>query len=239
MHLNTLLLFKHYALPYFRPHMKVLEIGPEKPPSSLQQMARSFSPDWETADVSSECRPTHLMKNEYQIPLPDGLYDLVVACNVLEHVRKTWLWIKELTRVCKSGGLVITITPATWPFHEYPVDCWRVFPEALRTLYQESGLDMLFCTCESLELIPEARLSRPHPSVGDPAPTLPPSSLGLKIEDLTPANRHRSGYKNFYPGMGNPCGPFKLWIKKCLGWPTSTSFDTLAIGRKPLPGKTA
>jgi hypothetical protein len=33
MHGNTILLFNRYAKPYFRPNMRVLEIGPGEPPS--------------------------------------------------------------------------------------------------------------------------------------------------------------------------------------------------------------
>ena len=39
-------------------------------------------------------------------PAPSGAYDIVFSGQVIEHVRKIWLWIKELTRICKVGGLV-------------------------------------------------------------------------------------------------------------------------------------
>jgi hypothetical protein len=27
-----------------------------------------------------------------------------------------------------------------WVYHEAPIDCWRMFPEAMRALYEEAGL---------------------------------------------------------------------------------------------------
>ena len=66
-------------------------------------------------------------------------------------MRKIWLWIKELTRVCKVGGLVITINPVSWPYHEHPIDCWRAFPEGMRALYEDASLEVLLSIFESLE----------------------------------------------------------------------------------------
>jgi ubiquinone/menaquinone biosynthesis C-methylase UbiE len=67
---------------------------------------------------------------------------------VLEHVRKPWIWIEELARVCKPRGLVITINPVSWPCRETPVDCWRAYPEGIRALYEEGNLEVLFSKVE-------------------------------------------------------------------------------------------
>jgi hypothetical protein len=26
-----------------------------------------------------------------------------------------------------------------WPFHEYPIDCWRAYPDGMTALYEEGG----------------------------------------------------------------------------------------------------
>ena len=77
---------------------------------------------------------------------------------MIEHVRKIWLWISELTRVCKVGGLVSTINPVSWPYHEHPIDCWRAYPEGMRALYEDASLEVLLSIFESLE----ARQYRRH-----------------------------------------------------------------------------
>jgi hypothetical protein len=69
----------------------------------------------------------------------------------MEHVRKPWVWIKELARICKPGGHVITINPVSWPYHEYPIDCWRAYPEGMIGLYEDAGLKVITSRCESLE----------------------------------------------------------------------------------------
>jgi len=59
--------------------------------------------------------------------------------------------MKELARVCRAGGKVITINPVSWPYHEYPIDCWRAYPEGMMALYEEANLKVLLSTAESLE----------------------------------------------------------------------------------------
>ncbi len=38
-----------------------------------------------------------------------------------------------------------------WPYHEAPVDCWRIYPEGMKALYEEAGLTMVFGVTECLE----------------------------------------------------------------------------------------
>jgi SAM-dependent methyltransferase len=137
--------------------MRVLEIGPDYIPSSYQiffgQKIKCWrsSVQWDTVDVYQGSKLTYVAE-EYSFPIPDASYDIVLSGNVLEHVRKPWVWIKEVARVCVKGGLVITITPVSWPYHEAPIDCWRVYPEGMKALYEEAGLDVIESTFESLEV---------------------------------------------------------------------------------------
>jgi len=59
--------------------------------------------------------------------------------------------MKEVARVCKPRGLVITVNPVSWPYHEAPYDCWRIYPEGMRALYEETGLRVLMSCFDSLE----------------------------------------------------------------------------------------
>jgi SAM-dependent methyltransferase len=150
MHNNTRKLFKKYAKEYFRPNTRVLEVGPGVPPSPVQRMVRDASIRWETAGIDTTF-PFTYVGTEYSYPIESDVADVVVATNVMEHVRKPWVWIKELARICKPGGYVITINPVSWPFHEYPIDCWRAYPEGMKALYEDAGLSVVTSRCESLE----------------------------------------------------------------------------------------
>ncbi len=59
--------------------------------------------------------------------------------------------MKEISRVCKPGRLVITINPVTWTFHEAPFDCWRIYPDGMKALSEYAELDVLLSTWESVE----------------------------------------------------------------------------------------
>ena len=149
MHENTLLLFERYARPYFEPGVRVLEVGPDRA-SRLQGAMIDVPMEWETVDIADRPHVTYVASSEYSFPIPDNRYDVVIAVNVLEHVRKIWLWIQELARVCRTGGVVITISPVSWPYHAYPIDCWRAYPEGMKALYEDARLRVVLSECGAL-----------------------------------------------------------------------------------------
>jgi hypothetical protein len=53
--------------------------------------------------------------------------------------------------VTKPGGLVITVSPVSWHYHEAPVDCWRAYPEGMRAVYEDAGLETILATWDSYE----------------------------------------------------------------------------------------
>jgi len=152
MHPNSKLLFEKYAKPLFKNHMRVLEIGPDKSPSTNREAVKDDTLKWETLDIISSPDLTYVAGDEYKFPVPGDTFDIVLSSQVIEHVKKVWVWIKELARVCKKGGRVITICPVSWYRHEFPVDCWRIYSEGMKVLYEEAGLDVELCRTETLEV---------------------------------------------------------------------------------------
>ncbi|HVC41414.1 MAG TPA: methyltransferase domain-containing protein [Candidatus Saccharimonadales bacterium] len=169
MHLNSVLLFRQHLLPLFTPGAHVLELGPDGDPSTYQREVTA-PVVWSTADLASEVDArgerlwgsgsgtglTYRMTSEYEIEAPDATFDIVVSGQVIEHVRKPWLWLRELARVCRPGGLVLTVNPVSWPYHEAPIDCWRIYPEGMRALCEDAGLVVELSLFESLEQRPLA-----------------------------------------------------------------------------------
>jgi SAM-dependent methyltransferase len=143
VHNNQLDLFRQFGEEHFRRDDRVLEIGP-----NLNQVAfKADNQVWHTTDIMPDPRLTYVM-TEYSIPVPDASYDIVFSANVLEHVRKPWVWMRELARVCAPGGKVITLAPANWPYHEAPIDCWRVYPNGIKALYEDAGLEVIVAVCQ-------------------------------------------------------------------------------------------
>ncbi len=151
MHLNSKLLFEKHAKNLFTSGARVLEIGPDGFPSTYKQIVGDSSITWETLDLYSSEKLNYTATKEHVFPIPTDTFDIVLSGQVIEHVRKIWVWIKEVARVCKKGGFVITINPINWPYHQAPVDCWRIYPEGMKALYEEAGLEIDITTFETLE----------------------------------------------------------------------------------------
>ncbi|MBK1612422.1 hypothetical protein CKO44_02945 [Rubrivivax gelatinosus] len=142
MHLNSRLIFTKYVLPFLQGSPRVLEIGPDAFPSSYSKVAGQRG-QWDTVDIFPRPGLTFVASNENSFPIEDGAYDVVISGQVLEHVRKPWIWMHEVVRVCKPGGLVVTIAPTSWPYHEAPIDCWRVYPAGMQALLDDCGVEVL------------------------------------------------------------------------------------------------
>lgn len=76
----------------------------------------------------------------YQWPVVSDAYDVAISLNTVEHVQQPWNWIVELSRIVKPGGIVFICAPHTLGFHEYPIDCWRAWPDGMRGLFKHAGI---------------------------------------------------------------------------------------------------
>jgi SAM-dependent methyltransferase len=151
VHENSVLLFDRYAKAYFTSGAQVLEVGPDGFPSTYQRAVGDPSISWDTLDITDVAQLTYANVDQYCFPVADDSYDLVVAAQVIEHVKKIWVWVRELERVCRSGGHVVIVNPVSWPYHPAPVDCWRIYPEGMRALLEDTRLEVVECVQGSLE----------------------------------------------------------------------------------------
>jgi SAM-dependent methyltransferase len=178
MHRNSELIFTKHARGYFPPGAAVLEIGPDGRPSTYQRIVGD-GVAWATADLADSVDEagrrlfgagvaddvTYAMVSPYQLPVGGNSFDVVLSGQVIEHVPRIWTWMAELTRVCRPGGHVITIGPLSWPYHEAPVDCWRIYPEGMRALCAAAGLEVVHSEAECLES-PQPRRAYPGAHLG-------------------------------------------------------------------------
>jgi SAM-dependent methyltransferase len=74
-----------------------------------------------------------------RLPIKDGVADLVLCTQVLEHVDNPVLCVAELGRVTRPGGVVLTSTHGVQPYHPVPDDYWRWTHAGLSKVFRENG----------------------------------------------------------------------------------------------------
>lgn len=139
MHVNSLALLIEYGIPLIPAHGRVLEIAPDSGRAAKRAVLELVPVVWEEYTDAPTC----------SYPLSDDSYDTVLSLNVAEHVPTVWDWMREQARLCKPGGHVITICPATRRYHEDPVDCWRIYPQGAIALHQFAGLTTVLALSRS------------------------------------------------------------------------------------------
>ncbi len=130
--------------------MHVLEVGPD-PALTYRALVSADPLVWETLDIGDSPDLTFPRSEPYRFPAPGDTYDIVLSGQVIEHVAQIWRWMREIARVTRPGGRVVTIAPCSWPMHEHPIDCWRIYPDGMRALYEDAGPDVELAVSEALE----------------------------------------------------------------------------------------
>ncbi len=64
-------------------------------------------------------------------------YDFVILDEILEHVARPWLAVKEVYKILKVGGCLICSTPFLIAEHKCPNDYWRFTKEGLSELLSD------------------------------------------------------------------------------------------------------
>jgi SAM-dependent methyltransferase len=71
--------------------------------------------------------------------VPDGCFETIVCTEVLEHVRRPEVAVRELLRVTAPGGTLLASVPWIYPFHPVPLDLRRYTLQGLRLLLEDAG----------------------------------------------------------------------------------------------------
>lgn len=114
----------------------ILDVGSRKQPyKSIFRFQNYIAIDIEKGEVD-------LIADICNLPLKEGIADLVICTEVLEHVQNTEEALKNLDRVIKKGGYLILSTPLLIGEHEF-VDYFRFTEPALRYYLEKYGFEIL------------------------------------------------------------------------------------------------
>lgn len=75
-----------------------------------------------------------VLDDPYHLPFDSESADIVLSSSCFEHSEMFWLVFLEVLRVLKPRGLFYLNVPSNGPFHRYPVDCWRFYPDSGKAL---------------------------------------------------------------------------------------------------------
>ncbi len=124
----------------------VLDAGAGAAPyRSLFAHTRYVTSDW-TGSVHAEALGSDIVAPVEQLPVDNGSFDLVLATEVLEHVRDAGAALQELHRVLAPGGRLWLTTPFVWELHEEPHDFARYTSHALEQLMAAAGFEQVRVT---------------------------------------------------------------------------------------------
>lgn len=163
------------------------------------------------AGLAKERGRTVVRADGHRLPFPDATFDLVLACDVLEHLAEDGLAAAEVRRVLTPGGhLVVTVPadPMLWSAHDVALQHHRRYTRAsLAALIDTAGLHMESLDSWMVLLRPVVALRRRLASrrtAVDNDPSAPVSELEevapalnwvlglvLRIEHRLPALRRR------------------------------------------------
>lgn len=119
----------------------VADIGSADINGSLKPLFANEKWIYKGYDVSPGKNVDIVLSEFYHWPeIESNSCDVVVSSQVVEHVKHPWRWIKEIERIVKPDGLVYICTPNTIEYHPYPIDCWRLWPDGMRGLLDETDL---------------------------------------------------------------------------------------------------
>jgi SAM-dependent methyltransferase len=106
-----------------------LEVGSRDVNGSVLDQTR-VDIDWKSVDIAPGLGVTHVLADPYFYPFNDNTFNLVASSSVMEHMEFFWLAFLEMVRVCKEGGYIFINAPSNGSIHRFPIDAWRLYPDA-------------------------------------------------------------------------------------------------------------
>ena len=75
----------------------------------------------------------------------DESFDTVISTQVLEHVEKPWIMVKEIQRILRKDGICILTAPFLVPYHADPCDYFRYTKKGIESLFKNENFEIIEC----------------------------------------------------------------------------------------------
>ena len=113
---------------------RVLDVGcGNKPYKNLISYSEYIGLEFDTPENRVAKKADFFYDGKY-LPFKDCEFDSILTTQVLEHVFTPEIFVAELYRVLKPGGVMLLTVPFIWNEHEEPFDFGRYSSFGLRAL---------------------------------------------------------------------------------------------------------
>lgn len=103
--------------------------------------ARYLAVDLAVGDPEWDYSRIDVRANLEALPFRANSVDVVLNIQVLEHVRKPDVVVREFYRILKPGGKLLLTAPQGWHEHQKPHDYYRFTQYSLRELFRTAGFE--------------------------------------------------------------------------------------------------
>jgi SAM-dependent methyltransferase len=129
MHDTALAIGAAFFAAYGQPDSRILDVGSYDVNGTLRDVAPAGS-HYTGVDLGPGPGVDLVLDTAQRYPFPDASFDMVVSTSCFEHDGMFWLTFLEMARVARPGGVVFINAPSNGPYHAYPTDIWRFYPDA-------------------------------------------------------------------------------------------------------------
>ena len=141
MHESTYKAMEEFAKTLPETPLVIADVGSQDVNGTYRPIFRKDGWKYVGLDLAAGRNVDVVLQSEYDWSnVSTESFDVVVSGQTLEHTRNPFKFVKELVRIAKRGAIMCVIAPYQWEFHPFPIDCWRVFPDGMRAVMEESGV---------------------------------------------------------------------------------------------------
>lgn len=136
--------FVHEHMDHLGAGTRIADIGAYDVNGNLRGLFQRSGWDYVGFDMAAGPNVDRVLPAPHDWPeISTASFDVVVSVSTLEHTLRPWRVVQEIARIVKPGGKVCLTAPYAWPFHQHPIDCWRIYPDAMKTIMDDAGIDVL------------------------------------------------------------------------------------------------